>query len=230
MAKATCSVVGCANPSRVVAKQLCTKHYYQDLRAGTVCSSEGCSEPQKARGLCAHHYRQREVRCSVCGKTATGDGRRSFCSLECRVVGLRDRRGTPDYPAAHRQVVRFRGKARAYQCADCGRQAEHWSYKYGDPEEILGTRPPYVGVPYSLNIAAYEPRCTSCHNQYDTLHGNRRRGRRNHNAKLSEADVLAIRAQYAAGGITLSRLAVDFDVSKKTVLNIVHRRVWAWLD
>jgi hypothetical protein len=52
------------------------------------------------------------------------------------------------------------------------------------------------------------------------------RGERAAHAKLTAAQVTMIRTAYAAGGGSLNALALQYGVSKKTVLNIVHRRVW----
>lgn len=51
-------------------------------------------------------------------------------------------------------------------------------------------------------------------------------GERHHQAKLTDVKVLAIRTEYAAGGVGLQPLADRYGVSKKTILNVVHRRVW----
>lgn len=59
------------------------------------CTIDGCDQPHRARGLCAHHWNQtyrkdqhREVPCTVCGKPATKNGpgtkRRTVCSDHCR--------------------------------------------------------------------------------------------------------------------------------------------------
>lgn len=45
-------------------------------------------------------------------------------------------------------------------------------------------------------------------------------------AKLTREAVVAIRARYSAGGISLQSLADEHGVSKKTVLNVVKGRIW----
>ena len=63
-----CTVVGC--PSRVLAKNLCSKHYdrYRKtgstelvMKAGRGCGVDDCDRPHYGHGLCALHY-QRESR------------------------------------------------------------------------------------------------------------------------------------------------------------------------
>ncbi len=51
-------------------------------------------------------------------------------------------------------------------------------------------------------------------------------GGTHHRAKLTQAKAGEIRARYARGGVGLAPLAAEYGVSKKTVLNIVHRRIW----
>lgn len=66
----------------------------------------------------------------------------------------------------------------------------------------------------------------------------RRPGERHHNAHLTEADVLAIRAAYAAGGsghrgrrgdVTHGTLAEEYGVSAKEIGKIVRGERWAHL-
>lgn len=56
--------------------------------------------------------------------------------------------------------------------------------------------------------------------------GGRARGTRINTAKLSEADVVAIRARFAAGATTQKELAVAFGVSKSAIWYVV--RVGSW--
>jgi hypothetical protein len=52
------------------------------------------------------------------------------------------------------------------------------------------------------------------------------RGERGHTARLCEEDVVAIRAAYAAGGISTYQLAEKFDVSQSAISLIIKRKVW----
>lgn len=56
--------------------------------------------------------------------------------------------------------------------------------------------------------------------------GNNYRGEDHHQAKLNDESVVWIRTAYAKGGTSLNQLAREFGVSKRSILNIVHRRVW----
>lgn len=51
-------------------------------------------------------------------------------------------------------------------------------------------------------------------------------GEEHHQAKLNWASVAQIRDAYATGESSLNKLAKQFDVSKKTIFNIVHRKIW----
>lgn len=62
--------------------------------------------------------------------------------------------------------------------------------------------------------------------QKGRAHGGTPPGERHHRAKLTDARVRAIRAEYATGTTSFQRLADAHDVSKKTILNVVHRRIW----
>ena len=62
---------------------------------------------------------------------------------------------------------------------------------------------------------------------WTTLYPERRtRGERIGTAKLTYEQVDLIRSRYAAGGTSLNKLAAEFNVSKKSILLIVHRQTW----
>jgi transposase-like protein len=70
---------------------------------------------------------------------------------------------------------------------------------------------------------------TSKGNHADRLvHGTHTRGSRNAKAKLTDADVLAIRAA-VAGGTMPSVVARSYGVNKCTISDIVRGRTWQWL-
>ena len=56
------------------------------------------------------------------------------------------------------------------------------------------------------------------------------RGERHHQAKLNKDQVLAIRAAYAAGGVTHKELAEVYGVDPSTCSDIVNRRSWTHLE
>jgi len=48
-------------------------------------------------------------------------------------------------------------------------------------------------------------------------------------AKLNDKDVLEIRAAYAAGGITMKKIAFKYEVSHSQIRRIIQRQTWAHL-
>ncbi len=69
---------------------------------------------------------------------------------------------------AHERVKAAFGKASDHVCVDCGERARSWSYDKTDPNQKYSGR-----GPYSTDIHRYQPRCNSCHVQYDRLHPTR---------------------------------------------------------
>lgn len=72
----------------------------------------------------------------------------------------------PDYRTAHRRVVSERGKACMSPCVDCGSPADEWSYDHADENELHETRGDRL-LAYSALPIHYDPRCRSCHFQFD---------------------------------------------------------------
>lgn len=68
---------------------------------------------------------------------------------------------------------------------------------------------------------------TLAENAADSARKARRpRGSRNHQAKLTEGQVLDLRARYAAGGVTHAVLAEEFNISRALVSFILTRKAW----
>lgn len=220
-----CSVEGCDRHPR--AAGMCTRHY-QNSR-GT-CTVGDCGRPLRAKGMCSMHYRQHQTRiCVACGVDFVGDARRQYCTDDCRRTY--ERSLPVEYAAAHRRVKVLRGSASMHMCVDCGSQADDWSYSNADPEALTNTEGRRnAGLPYSLDPDHYSPRCKACHKIFDLAASDTpARGERQGRSKLTEVQVREIRRRYTSGDIGFQRLANEYGVSKKLVLNIVHRRAWAWL-
>lgn len=60
-------------------------------------------------------------------------------------------------------------------------------------------------------------------------HGTHNRGTRHSLAKLSDADVLAIRRLVSGGGLTQAEIGEQFGISQMQVSNIHLRKQWGWL-
>lgn len=52
------------------------------------------------------------------------------------------------------------------------------------------------------------------------------RGEANHNAKLTEEKVIALRRRYANGGITMKKLGKLFGICAQTACSIIHGKKW----
>lgn len=60
-------------------------------------------------------------------------------------------------------------------------------------------------------------------------HGTTAKGPTIGSVRLTVEAVDDIRRRYAAGGISMQRLADEHGVAKRTVLDVLHRRTWRWL-
>lgn len=171
-----------------------------------ICAIEGCERRVHAKGWCEKHYRR--------ALKSGGDptvvqhsmkGRRGAAHPQWRGDEV-------TMGSLHLRIQRERGKASEHLCA-CGADAHEWSYIGGDPDEKLDPR---KDMAYSLDLNYYVPRCRSCHRAADVQHGER-----NPNAKLTDADVVAIRSAVAAG--ELQRVvAKRFGVGQTHVSRIVR--------
>lgn len=148
-----CAVDGCDAQS--AKRGWCGKHYLRWWKHGdpihspqtfTHCQIEGCARPPRSRtsGMCEMHY---------CRARRHGD---PLTLVDKHKVDA-------GYRAAHSRVSRDRGRAATHQCIDCGVQAQHWSYRHDDPDEMTSPR----GQSYSLSPTHYDPRCSPCHAVFD---------------------------------------------------------------
>lgn len=72
---------------------------------------------------------------------------------------------------------------------------------------------------------------TSADNHADMVERRRSTfGERNPNAKLTEAQVLQIRAEYAVRSETHDQIAERYGVCRPVITGILNRRSWAWLQ
>lgn len=156
----TCSVEGCGRPKHV-SLGLCSMHYHRLKRNGdpgeaksrkrhkqaATCVAEGCSEKPFARDLCQKHlgrfYRH--------GRDAVNQ------------PSYHDSDFVRSYSGAHKWIRKHLGQATEEICIDCKEQADEWSYRHDDPDEIVDDR----GIHYSIYPEHYDPRCIPCHRQFD---------------------------------------------------------------
>ena len=118
------------------------------------------------------------------------------------------------FSAVHGRLRALLGRAADRLCVDCGQAAQHWSYDGTDPSEKEDGEGQNAGRRFSTDPARYVPRCIPCHRRADVI-----------SAKLTEADVLAIRGAYALRH-TASELARQYGVRQSTVSRIVNRKSW----
>lgn len=160
----TCSISDCDRPMR--ARGWCKHHWQRWSRHGDPlgggparvpstgsCSVVGCDRADKAHGLCPAHY----SKWWRCGDPLSGAAPRD----------PRPADWTPGYSAVHMRLASTRGPAASLTCVDCGNPAAHWSYDYTDPD---APRDKVSGLPYSLDLDRYAPRCVPCHRHFDLRH------------------------------------------------------------
>ena len=178
----TCSIEGCVKPSRSRIADKCPMHYHREYRYGTIERTTDLIRqgllPRKGADLTgtrhgtltARRYTEGQWECQCdCGATRRASVGELNRTGEANTCGIKANHLSDDvdYAAAHDRVHRARGKAIAYRCIDCGRQAQHWSYDHADPDERTSTTERTFGIAYSLDASHYEPRCVSCHKTFD---------------------------------------------------------------
>lgn len=159
-----CSIDDCFRSVR--ARGLCNTHNLRWLstgvlggpiedrrrNVGSTCSVVECERPAKSRGWCQAHY----LRWYATGTEPAGP-----------VVQIHRRHDEVTYSGVHMRLRSDLGLAATYDCADCGKAAEEWSYNHSDPGELINS----AGLAYSLSVEHYAPRCRKCHFSFDREHG-----------------------------------------------------------
>jgi hypothetical protein len=227
------SMQDCNNHS--VANGLCEKHYRRFRRHGdpamstrllpgtyTKCIVDGCLSPHLSRGYCNKHYsrwrRNGDPLACQYDKPPNGAPRRwleeqalTFVGDDCLIYPFALAMGYGQLwiegvkTSAHRYVcVNFQGPAPSpdHQAAhECGCR------NCVNPSHITWK--------------------TAAENAADKLkHNTHNRGTRNHNVKLSEADVFMIRRMDG----THEEIAQSFGISRRTVGAIKDGTIWGWLS
>jgi hypothetical protein len=72
------------------------------------------------------------------------------------------------FSAIHQRLRKIRGLATNYACVDCGKPAQHWSYDHACPDERRDFK---LGLPFSIDLDHYQPRCVPCHKRLDLAVG-----------------------------------------------------------
>ena len=111
-----------------------------------------------------------------------------------------------EYNIVHKELKKAFGSASEWDCVDCGGQAREWSWNRDRDPKL---------------VASYDARCAKCHRIYD---GNAV-GIKHGQARLTEQDVIDIRAK-AAVGVFQWKLADEYGMSVRQIGKIVRRENW----
>lgn len=171
-----CSIDDCERRAQCTASdvRVCLMHYKRWKRRGTftavwtprvskpvkdVCSADGCTELEDGGcGYCKKHMTR--IRRHGNPITVIEPNERAVRRGDQNYAWTGDQ---ATYRAAHQRVRKERGSARLFSCVDCGGGAAHWSYDRADPDARVSPE----GMPYSVHISHYEPRCVPCHKRFD---------------------------------------------------------------
>lgn len=191
--------------------------------AYTECKVTGCSGVPHARGLCDLHYRRFLATGSTELDPARGRPGESWI-LENRDYGGDDCLEWPfsTNPFGRGMVV-FQGKRMTAPRAMC------WA-AHGAPQSRLMQAAHSCG---NGHLGCMNPRhmrwATHMENVIDRAeHGRDRKGEEINTAKLTEKEVREIRK--LRGSASCSRIAESYGVTKATVVKIMSRKTWAWLE
>jgi transposase-like protein len=172
-------------------------------------------EEKKAR-YDAKGRRLFRIYCNVCGEITWKRAGMRFCSRSCAVTRQHEEQPMPTpkgaehyawlgadagYKAVHARLHRTRGSADHCENGCVSSRRYEWAH-------IHGTDP---GDPQN-----YRPLCKPCHQKYDLQTGSDHA-----NSRLTVEQVAEIRARYAAGGISQTKLAAEYGCGQGTVSNIV---------
>lgn len=194
--------------------------------AKRICTIPDCSKPQNARGWCSKHYQRWRTTGSTSPKTseyATG-------SIEQRL----NHYGWDVTPGGCWEWRGYR-QSRGYgmlRVPDLGKQVlvhrlahELWTGPIPDGLEVLHScdNPPCMN-PAHLSVGTHAKNMGEASER-----GRMPRGESAPAAKLSAADVSAIRAEYAAGGIKQADLGIRYRITDSAVSMIVNHKRWQHL-
>lgn len=184
------------------------------------CSVTGCDKFSRQRGWCNKHYnRWRRHRDPLAGGTSNGAPMQwlhdhlNHTGDECLVWPFaRSRNGR-----GWIRVTQGNGMPHQVMC-----KLRHGEPPTPEHEAAHSCGNGHLGCVNPIHLRW----ATKAENEADKLiHGTRARGERHGAAKLTEADVLAIRASTSP----IQEIAETFGISQATGRHIKNRKIWAWL-
>lgn len=173
MTNDTCTVPDCTKGVRSKNSPHCNMHYFRIYRTGSAgeakprkraskaqhCEVQGCEKPDDDAGLCHMHSarlrRHGDVSTVITRAYAKGEQHAHWAGSDITYAG------------AHTRLALTKGKARHHECADCNKQAAHWSYDHSDPNELVAVGLSANPIAYSADPNHYVPRCVPCHKLFD---------------------------------------------------------------
>lgn len=228
MGKSLCAVEDC--DKRAFGRGWCSMHYYRWLKHGdlnyervyirkprAVCSVDGCTRLVTGRGWCATHYYYWRTYGTLDHTPYRQPEERFWAKVDksgdCwEWTASRDRDGYG--------VFSDKGQWRAHRYSY---MLEHGEIPAGMCVMHACDNPPCVN-PAHLRLG------TNAENAAESAARRRRpHGVGNPNAKLTEQQVLELRARYSEGGVTQTKLAAEYGVSTALVSFIVTRKAWRHL-
>lgn len=194
------------------------------MAAKSLCKIEDCGRLATRRGLCGRHYQ--------------------------KWYNHGDPLGGRSYPDRGEALKYYRDVVLAYEGDEClqwpfGRSNGYGTISLGGRSQLVHRRvcedvngPPPTPKHEAAHSCGkgYEGCCAKRHltwkthadNVADTIiHGTRNRGERHGSAKLTRADVLAIRE--LRGRLLQREIADQFGISATCVSQIHRREIWGWL-
>lgn len=215
-AKRICSVTGCGKARK--KQNFCVRHF-EEFGVALLCTVSGCTKKQFSRGLCnAHLMRLRQYGCLE----LTREARARYIHNTLLHLQSEDCLAWP-WPAH---------KSTGYNRFTMNGRTQH-VHRY-ICEVVNGPAPSSdhqtahrCGNEWCVNHRHLRW-ATPSENALDRgIHGTQTRGEDHHCSRFTEEEVLTIRA--ASGIISQRRLAEMYNVSRRSIECIIHRKTWAWL-
>lgn len=220
-----CSISGCGK--RHLARGYCRRHYSRWDRHGDpnyeppvrLCSVEGCERLHDARGYCSKHLARVRTH-------GFPEAHRSFAQIEfINTIAL-------PWDSEECCIWPFAIHSTGYAIASInGSQTHIHSYicelAHGPKPESGMHAAHRCGVRTCVS-PKHVRWATPAENAHDRItHGTQTRGSQS-NSRLTEADVIEIRALYEH--VTVAMLSRIFGVHRHTIENVIFRRTWNWLE